>query len=347
MVKIPSFQRNYIWDISRASKLIESLIIGLPIPQIFLYEEARNKFLVIDGQQRLMSLYYFMKHKFPRKTKRSELRQIFDSQGKIDDSVLMSDEYFTNFNLKLSENVAQKKNKLHKLNYSNLGDAKFSFDMRPLRVVVIRQNLPSNDDSSIYEIFNRLNSGGVNLRPQEIRSSMYHSSFYEMLYRVNMNPSWRKLTGSEPPDLHMKDIEVILRSFAALLDNQSYKSSLRSFINQFSRKSKTISDEKILYLSQLFDKFVNEAAEVSEDMFMSTRGRFNISLFEAVFYAYTKNFIGDEHVHGKFDISLEKIQMIKADKEFTDASMSSAGSREKYITRLKTADEIINDKVQR
>jgi len=48
-VKIPGFQRNYVWDVKRASKLIESIIIGLPIPQIFLYEEERNKFLVIDG----------------------------------------------------------------------------------------------------------------------------------------------------------------------------------------------------------------------------------------------------------------------------------------------------------
>jgi uncharacterized protein with ParB-like and HNH nuclease domain len=66
-IKIPGFQRNYVWDIKRASKLIESIIIGLPVPQIFLYEEGRNSFLVIDGQQRLMSLYYFWKGRFPRK----------------------------------------------------------------------------------------------------------------------------------------------------------------------------------------------------------------------------------------------------------------------------------------
>lgn len=52
-VRIPGFQRNYVWDIKRASRLIESLIIGLPVPQVFLYEESRNRFLVIDGQQRL------------------------------------------------------------------------------------------------------------------------------------------------------------------------------------------------------------------------------------------------------------------------------------------------------
>jgi uncharacterized protein with ParB-like and HNH nuclease domain len=60
-IKIPNFQRNYVWDIKRASKLIESLLIGVPIPQIFLYEEKRNSFLVIDGQQRLMTIYYFIK----------------------------------------------------------------------------------------------------------------------------------------------------------------------------------------------------------------------------------------------------------------------------------------------
>src|SRR4051812_10613964 len=60
-VKIPVFQRNYVWDLKRASKLVESLIIGLPVPQVFLYEEGRNSFLVIDGQQRLMSIFYFVK----------------------------------------------------------------------------------------------------------------------------------------------------------------------------------------------------------------------------------------------------------------------------------------------
>ncbi len=58
VVKIPSFQRSYVWSIRQASKLIESMILGLPVPQIFLYEQARNKFLVIDGQQRLMSIYF-------------------------------------------------------------------------------------------------------------------------------------------------------------------------------------------------------------------------------------------------------------------------------------------------
>jgi uncharacterized protein with ParB-like and HNH nuclease domain len=104
-VKIPGFQRNYVWDRVRASKLIESLIIGIPVPQLFLYEQARNKFLVIDGQQRLMTVYYFMKRRFPRREKRVELRTISDQKGTIPDHILADDEYFEDFKLKLSEKL--------------------------------------------------------------------------------------------------------------------------------------------------------------------------------------------------------------------------------------------------
>ena len=71
--------------------LIESLILGLPVPQIFLYEKSRNNFLVIDGQQRLMSIHYFIKKRFPRPTKRVELRTIFDKENKIPKILLADD----------------------------------------------------------------------------------------------------------------------------------------------------------------------------------------------------------------------------------------------------------------
>ena len=72
-VRIPGFQRNFVWDLGRASRLIESLVLGLPVPQLFLYEQERHKNLLIDGQQRLMSIYYFIKQRFPRPKRRAEL----------------------------------------------------------------------------------------------------------------------------------------------------------------------------------------------------------------------------------------------------------------------------------
>jgi uncharacterized protein with ParB-like and HNH nuclease domain len=227
-VKIPGFQRNYVWDLGRASKLIESLILGLPVPQVFLYEVERNKFLVIDGQQRLMSIYYFIKQRFPKKEKRPELRAVFDEHGRIPDEIVHDDNYFENFRLKLPELLPSNPNRFKGLSFSTLGSYKTQFELRTIRNVIIKQTSPQDDDSSMYEIFNRLNTGGINLKPQEIRTSMYHSAFYEMLYRLNVKSGWRKILGTQEPDLHMKDVEILLRGFAMLIDGDNYAPSLLS-----------------------------------------------------------------------------------------------------------------------
>jgi len=204
--KVPVFQRNYVWDLKRASKLIESIILGIPVPPIFLYEKSKNEFLVVDGQQRLMTIYYFIKMRFPKKEKRYELRRIFDERGSIPDDILYNDDYFSNFKLELPYNMK----KLNKLNYETLGAYKNTFEMRTIRNIIIKQNYPYDDDSVIYEIFYRLNTGGMNLTPPEIRTSLYHSDFYDMLYRINLDTRWRRLVGSPEPDLHMKDVEILL-----------------------------------------------------------------------------------------------------------------------------------------
>ena len=254
-VRIPGFQRNYVWDLGRASKLIESLILGLPVPQVFLYEGERNRFIVIDGRQRLMSIYYFLKQRFPKKEKRAELRTIFDEHGKIPDDVVHDDKYFENFRLKLPEVLPNHPNRFKGLSHATLGTYKTQFELRTIRNVIIKQASPQGDDSAMYEIFNRLNTGGINLKPQEIRTSMYHSSFYEMLYRANTKPQWRRILAYQEPDLHMKDVEVLLRGFALLMDGENYAPSMVKFLNHFSRMCRGLVPEKIKYLSDLLDSF--------------------------------------------------------------------------------------------
>src|SRR6266404_4860605 len=268
-VRIPGFQRNFVWDIGRSSKLIESLILGLPVPQLFLYEEGRNSFLVIDGQQRLMSIYYFIKERFPRKEKRAALKSIFAQEGKIPDTILAEDEYFEPFRLKLPAQIPGQPNKFDKKTYSSLGDYKSRFDLRPIRNVIVKQNVPRDDDSSIYEIFNRLNSGGMNLRPQEIRTSLYHSGFYEMLYRINRLEGWRRILKTPEPDLHNKDIEILLRGFAMLLDSEEYAPSMVRFLNLFSKKCRQQNAEHNSYLEKLFESFVQACQDLSENAFIN------------------------------------------------------------------------------
>jgi uncharacterized protein with ParB-like and HNH nuclease domain len=340
-INIPGFQRNYVWDIKRASKLIESIIIGLPIPQIFLYQESRNKFLVIDGQQRLMSLYYFIEQRFPRDEKRTILRRVFEEHGKIPDEILGDDAYFTKFNLQLSSTLPNQPNKLNRINYSTLDEYKFAFDLRTIRNIIIKQNFPEEDDSCIYEIFNRLNSGGINLKPQEIRTSLYYSSFYNMLYRLNTLPGWRKIIGVDEPDLNMKDIEILLRGFAMLIERDEYQSSMVKFLNSFSKNCKKMKDENISYLENLFLSFLESCADLPDKAFYrKTANKFNISIFEAVFVAQCKKAFGVRQlVEGK--LAAERLEALKTDSEFVEAIQSQTTSKENVKKRLERAEIIL------
>ena len=339
-VTIPGFQRNYVWDLTRASKLIESILIGLPIPQVFLYEESRNKFLVIDGQQRLMTIYYFMQQRFPRMEKRASLRAVFAKHGNIPTEILHSDELFTKFNLRLPSKTSDKPNRFKGLNYHTLGDLKTQFDLRTIRNVIIKQSLPPNDDSSIYEIFNRLNSGGINLKAQEIRTSLYHSPFYDALHRLNALPLWRKMIGLPEPDLHMKDIEIILRGFAMLIEGKDYRPSMTKFLNSYSKYCRSLESQQVEYLEGLFKGFLLACEQLPAKAFYSKRAGFNISLYDAVFAASCD----DAFRHRTQEVaavSALKLMALQEDDEFSRASQSDTASSVNVLTRLRRAREVL------
>ncbi len=343
VVKIPGFQRNYVWDIKRASKLIESIIIGIPIPQIFLYEEAKNKFLVIDGQQRYMTIYYYMKKRFPKKEKRMELRVIFDEHGGVPDEILNDNEYFSDFNLKLPTAQPNQINKFNGLNYFTLDDDdKLSFDLRTIRNIIIKQNSPDDEHSVVFEIFNRLNSGGVNLKPQEIRTSLFHSEFYDMLYRINLNNIWRKFTSSAIPNINMKDVEVLLRGFALLIEGANYNPSMTKFLNKFSLKAKSFESSNVQYLEKLFIEFMSKVSQLdsNDKLFHSKTGRFNISIYESIFVAACEQTFSEKNLLIK-DISLEKVGLLKEDEGFYNATQSDTASKLNVQIRLSRAKIIL------
>lgn len=339
VIVIPGFQRNYVWDLKRASALIESIVIGLPIPQIFLYHESTNRFLVIDGQQRLMSIYYFMKQRFPRDNARIQLRHIFKEYGKIPEVILNDDRYFFNFRLSLPKKAGDRENPLNGLSYLTLSDYQMTFNLRTIRNVIINQNSPDpeEDDSSIYEIFNRLNSGGVNLRPQEIRTSLYHSAFYEMLEHANLLPGWREIIGVDEPDIHMKDLEFILRSFAMLLEGNQYRPSMTKFLNRFSKHCQSLEKDDVRYLSSLFQAFLDSAEHLPKRSFINPKSnRFNISKFDAVFSAVCSDAVTNKTTFVP-RIQVEKLEDLANDPEFIRVTQSGTASKEAVETRLGKA----------
>ena len=338
--EIPGFQRNYVWDKKRASKLIESLLIGIPIPQLFLYEQGKNNLLVIDGQQRLLTIYFFKQKRFPKMGKRIELRKIFKDNKVFPENILANNEYFEDFNLSLPATEPNKENKFNKLNYLTLSeDDRNTFDLRTIRNIIIKQNSPNDGDSVIFEIFNRLNSGGINLKPQEIRTSLYHSKFYEMLYRINLDDNWRKLTPKTTPDLNMKDVEIILRGFAMLVNHSEYKPSMVKFLNAFSSQARKYSDEDIQYLENLFKSFVSKVAVVNEKLFFNN-DRFNIVIYESIFVALTE----DAYLNKNFNIkttTTENVQTLKDDPDFKSATIEGTAGTAKVKSRIERAKELL------
>ena len=341
IIKMPPFQRNYVWDIKRASKLIESVILGLPIPQVFLYEKGKNNFFVIDGQQRLMSIYFFVKQRFPTKEGRDILRDYVTGSETLNSEILSNDDYFTNFSLRLPSPVPSETNKFNKLKYETLGEYKHTFDfLRTMRSVVIKQNEPDDQDSSMYEIFNRLNTGGQNLTSQEIRMSLFYSKFYEMLFIVNKNEKWRNLIGQENVDIHFKDIEILVRSFAMLFFHKDYKATMNRFINKFSKLSNQFDEDTIDYLKKLFLSFLESCNDLQHNDFQSGNKKFNISLFEVVFVSTCEEaFQNKKLINGI--ISKESVDTLKSDSDFINATRDGIASKANVTLRMKRALEII------
>ena len=343
-LKIPSFQRNYVWKLDMASKFIESIIIGLPIPQVFFFEQARNNFLVIDGQQRMITIYLFTKKRFPKNDIGRAIIRSYLSNGKeIPDSEL-SGENFEPFMLKLpitdDENVA-----LNKKNYDTLPstpsfDFKGSFDFdRTIRTITIKQNQPDDNNSSMYEIFSRLNSGGVTLKPQEIRVSLFYSKFYDKISELNLNEQWRKFLGKPIPDLHMNDVEVIVRAFAMMEVGKNYKAPMRVFLNKFSGIAKEYDDAKIDSLVNLFNEFWLCCESLDKDSFKNENNKFVISLFESVFVAACDE-IRSNGLNGK-KIVPESLAKLKEDPEFSDASTHRTADAKRVRIRISKAKEHI------
>lgn len=338
--KIPSFQRHYVWDHKRASKLIESLLIGLPIPQMFLYEQARNEYLVIDGQQRLMTIYYFVKGRFPRKEKRSELREIFDQHGIIPEKIMNDDNFFKNFSLKLDGIVEGAENKFHGKNYKTLGDFQTSLNLATIRNMVVKPVSGDDENGAMFEIFNRLNSGGVNLGAQEIRMSLYHSDFLKALLEMNKDERWRRLLGKDEPDIRLNDVETILRGFAMASFSQEYRTTVNGFINKFANHAKSFNNEQIEFFKKLWDTFLSACTILNENVFKVNSNRFSVMLFESIFYALTQPSI-EQHKIQEVNITNDDIVRLKKDEYFQQYTSGKTTQKTSIHGRLKRALDIL------
>ena len=222
-----------------------------------------------------------------------------------------------------------------------MGDYKTQFELRPIRNVVVKQNVPQGDDSSMYEIFNRLNTGGINLRPQEIRASMYHSPFYDMLARINSNTQWRRVLQFAEPDLHMKDVEILLRGFAMLILGEKYAPSMVRFLNSFSRQCEGHQTDQNVYLQDLATSFLDACKGLPDDAFINKGNRrFNIALYEAVFTAVCRAAFKERRLL-QGAIEPANVSALEKDPEFMAAALEGTTQRANVEKRLSRASMLV------
>lgn len=205
-IAVPKFQREFVWPLPQASRFIESLLLGLPVPAIFLSRESdTQKLMVIDGQQRLKSLRSFY------------------------EGLLHGKEFKLRGVTKEFEG----------LTYRTLEDEdRRRLDDSILHAIIIKQEDPRNDDSSVYMVYERLNTTSTDLSAQEIRACVFHGSFNEYLARANRNSDWREIFGKPSP--RQKDCELLLRFFALYYKLDSYKRPMKLFLNEFMSENRQL-----------------------------------------------------------------------------------------------------------
>lgn len=215
----PDFQRRSVWSTSAKAKFIESLILGIPIPQILMAEskEKRNHYLVLDGKQRLLTIHEFFAGRY--------------SGGSA-------------FKLRGLDDLTH----LNGHDWQTICD-EFPEDARAIEGAQIRTAIIRGwrDDNVLYEIFHRLNSGSVRLSPMELRMALIRGPFIKyMIDRTAKSDVLQKMLRLREPDKRMKDVEIAIRHLAFQAEGVPYEGNLKVFLDRFCKLMNDRFDEQAL-----------------------------------------------------------------------------------------------------
>lgn len=313
-IYIPKFQRSFVWNVYRASRFIESLLLGLPVPAVFLSRELdSNKMLVIDGQQRLRTLQYFYNGIFEPTDGLFRLRGVHERYQQKTYETLSEDD-----RLRLDDSI--------------------------IHAIIVKQESPDDGEnatspSSAYHIFERLNTGGVLLQPQEIRSCIYHGALVELLETLNMDQSWRVLFGNISS--RMRDRELILRFLALYRHSDQYSKPMKEFLNYFAAKYRKLDEPTAQHFRNVFCSTVSLVLSAIGDRAFKTKTAINAALFDSVTVGIARRLdlrpvTNESELKAKYDHLLQ-------DEEFKDAISSGTTDEANVKSRLSKATDAFRD----
>lgn len=300
---IPHFQRDYVWSTIQASQLIESFLLGLPVPEVFLYKERRTEQrLVVDGHQRLATVSSFYRERFD------------------DDKVFRLRGVDPRWNGKV---------------YSDLEEVdKLRLDNSTLRSIVIQQLNPG-DHSSMYLVFERLNTGGTQLNPMEIRRVQFSEVAYPFLDKLNRHERWRDLIGFKRPQKRLRDVELVLRILAMATARETYSKPLKGFLNDFMRTLEEMEDPQREVLEERFDAACVVAAESLEERPFHLHGPLNVAALDSILGVLMKGgVVQAEGLNERYEALLE-------DQGFRSAIERATSDEESVSRRFTRASAML------
>jgi hypothetical protein len=323
----PDYQRNYVATNKIASRLIESILLDVPIPVVFLAEEIDGSFSIIDGQQRLTTFISFLEEKFPNnKPFRLSSLKVFD-----------------NLNGKLFSDLSPEQQK--------------KIRSTTIHSIIIKRE--SNPDIK-FEIFERLNTGSTKLNDNEIRNNLYRGSYMDLLKDLSENPTLHKLIRKDIFKNRMGYRGWILRFFA--LSEKSYinyKSPMKQFCNKDLRDNQNINNEKIkeyrerfnhcldlvdiVFGENAFRKYSYKPGDVSGNWIM---GKINAALFDVQmcgFVNYTKN-----QVISKSDQIREGLlELMTGNQEFIESISNKTANSDNLKKRFRIYMDMLENIISR
>lgn len=314
ILMFPDFQRNLVWNKVQQSRFIESILMCLPLPPIYLKKESDTKFIVVDGLQRSATLKDFMDDKFEL----IGLNKLQDING-----------------LKFSQ-----LDSVHDGLSARIEDCQ-------LNIYVMQ---PSVSMSMIYDVFNRINTGGTQLNRQEIRNCILKGHATELLKDVADTSSFCNAIGYGINSQRMKDREAVLRCVAfAILDySMDYEGSMDGFLEKAMRKMNQMSSSEIETLKNkvisVFDHtyhiFGNANFRIRTGI---ARGRINIAVMETIFnYFYNTN---DDDTTSAQTYQIRYKELLK-DEDYLGAVRSSTGLKKQVELRFNKSKEYLLGTIQ-
>lgn len=326
----PYYQRRARWDIGRKSRLIESLLVNIPVPPVFLYENEFAQYEVMDGQQRVSAIL----------------------------------EYFENhFSLRGLEILTS----LHGKRFHELPrEIRAGLERRSLSaIILLKESTPSYESAIELRryVFQRLNTGGVRLNAQEVRNAVYTGPFNDLLLELSRHPLFTRMwdippqepnENTEPSDRlsrnmtyrRMGDVEIVLRVFG-LLEPSNIGGGMRSTLNSAMAMHAKVRESDLVKLRHLFVDALELAHSIGgDDVFRlptprSKRGRPSASLFDAMMVALIRNAEKADRIRECADSIRQSIRDELTKPEFHGLVAGRANTRQATLARSKHIEELI------